>query len=446
MQLPHLRFIRRPAGPVLAHQSGNRGGMIKVNTRASKGLYRILPMPAGDATGYLSPTAQSAVTSSAGDNNGFQTSPTNAFSDNGVFAVDTDSGNGTSTSCTSTAKDKHLYRDYNLSIPSGSTINGIQVRLDAKADATTGAPKMCVQLSWNGGTSWTTAKQTTTLTTSEATYSLGGATDTWGRTWTTSNFTNANFRVRIIDVASNTSRDFSLDWAAVQVNYTLPTPTYTPTITNTPTHTPTPTDTPTPTATPTPILEPPGDGTGLAGEYFNNFDVSGAPHHSRLDPEVNFDWGDNSPAPGIIDVDFSARWTGQVQARSSEEYIFSVYADDGVRLWIDGWLYVDDWGAPVYTWQDTPALSLTRGQKHDVKIEFYDNGGGAQAYLRWRTVSETIPWETVPTSQLFLPAGGLPPTATPTPTPTNTPTPTATPTTAPVSSTTATPNSTPVIR
>jgi hypothetical protein len=82
--------------------------------------------------------------------------------------------------------------------------------------SSTGAPKICVQLSWNGGTSWTTAKQTTTLTTSEATYTLGGAADTWGRTWTTSNFTNANFRVRIIDVASNTSRDFSLDWAAVQ--------------------------------------------------------------------------------------------------------------------------------------------------------------------------------------------------------------------------------------
>jgi hypothetical protein len=62
--------------------------------------------------------------------------------------------------------------------------------------------------------------------------------------------------------------------------------------------------------------------------------VSGAAHHSRLDPEVNFDWGDNSPAPGIIDVDFSARWTGQVQARPSEDFIFSVYAarDDDVYV------------------------------------------------------------------------------------------------------------------
>ena len=77
-----------------------------------------------------------------------------------------------------------------------------------------------MQVSWDGGTSWTAAKSTSTLTTSEATYLLGGAADTWGRTWASANFDNTNFRVRITDVASNTSRDFSLDWIAVQVTYT----------------------------------------------------------------------------------------------------------------------------------------------------------------------------------------------------------------------------------
>jgi len=100
-----------------------------------------------------------------------------------------------------------------------TTINGIEVRLDARADRTTGAPRMCVQLSWDGGTTWTAAKTSANLTTSEATYTLGGAADTWGRTWTSTNFSNANFRVQIIKVASNTSRDFSLDWVAVQVTY-----------------------------------------------------------------------------------------------------------------------------------------------------------------------------------------------------------------------------------
>lgn len=47
-----------------------------------------------------------------------------------------------------------------------------------------------------------------------------GAADTWGRTWASGDFSNANFRVRITDVASSTSRDFSLDWVGVQVSYT----------------------------------------------------------------------------------------------------------------------------------------------------------------------------------------------------------------------------------
>lgn len=168
-------------------------------------------------TGWLSPTANAAVTTSSGDNNGFQTNPANANSDNATFAVDTNSGSGTSTSCTSTAKDRHLYRDY--TVTASGAIQGIEVRLDARVDATNGSPRMCVQLSWDGGVTWTATKQTTTLTTSEATYILGGAADTWGRAWTTANLTNANFRVRIINVASNTSRDFSLDWVAVRVTY-----------------------------------------------------------------------------------------------------------------------------------------------------------------------------------------------------------------------------------
>jgi subtilisin family serine protease len=170
------------------------------------------------STGYLAPSAQAAQTSSAGDNNGYQTNPLNAFANDSIFAIDTNSGTNNNTSCTNNGKDKHHFYNHNFNIPSG-TILGIQVRLDARVDATSGSPRICVQLSWNGGSSWTTAKQTGTLTTGEATYTLGGTSDTWGRAWALSNFTNTNFRVRVIDVASSTARDFSLDYIAVNVTY-----------------------------------------------------------------------------------------------------------------------------------------------------------------------------------------------------------------------------------
>ena len=168
---------------------------------------------------FNSPSADAPETTNAGDNNGFQSNPTYAYINDGSFAVDTNSGSNTGTNCTGTDKDKHRFYNYDFSVPSGATVNGIETDLVAKADSTTGTPKMCVQLSWDGGTTWTAAKTSNNLTTSSATYVLGGSADTWGRTWTDTNFSNTNFRVRIINVASNTSRDFSLDWVGVKVYY-----------------------------------------------------------------------------------------------------------------------------------------------------------------------------------------------------------------------------------
>jgi|GEM_PF-122556 len=220
-------------------------------------------------TGYRSPTAQAA--GPGGDGNGFESNPANAFADDSVFAVDSLSGTTGSMACNSTGRDKQDYFNYGFSIPGGSTINGLEVRLDAKVDTPSNeTPAICVQLSTDGGATWTTTKQTPTLTTGEVTYLLGNATDLWGRTWTTGDFADANFRVRLITVAFSSQRIFSLDWAAVKVYYTSsgPTPTNTaipptntptstntpipPTATNTPlgpTNTPTNTNTPGPTAT-----------------------------------------------------------------------------------------------------------------------------------------------------------------------------------------------------
>ena len=167
------------------------------------------------AGAFNNPSANSA--DSGGDGNGFQTNPTNAYLNDGTFAVDSSSGNGNSVNCTGADKDKHRFYDYGFTVPSGTTINGIAVNLAAKVDSTTGTPKMCVQLSWDGGTTWTAAQTTSALTTSEATYALGGSADTWGHSWSTTDITDTNFRLRVIDIASNTSRSFSLDWVGARV-------------------------------------------------------------------------------------------------------------------------------------------------------------------------------------------------------------------------------------
>jgi endo-1,4-beta-xylanase len=224
--------------------------------------------PGSNNTGWVSPSNQASQ--SGGDGNGFESAVTGAFADGGTIASDNNSGTGTSTSCTSTSKDRHAYFNYPISIPSGSMITGIEVRTDARVDSTSNAPHFCVQLSWNNGTSWTTMKTGPNLVTTERTDIFGSASDIWGRTWNTSELTSTNFRVRIVSVASSTSRDFFLDWVPVRVFYTgggvTNTPTATATRTNTPTITPTGI-TNTPTRTNTPTITPTGGTSTLKLQY-----------------------------------------------------------------------------------------------------------------------------------------------------------------------------------
>jgi len=180
--------------------------------------------PAYD-TGLRNCTAQAAVPNpNNGDGDGFQTNPTYACANDSNRALDTNSGTTTSTGCGDTTKDRHIYYNYGISVPGGNEVKGIEVRLDARVDSTssTTVRRMCVQLSWDGGTTWTTAQQTSNLGSSEQTFTLGGNGETWGRTWALSELSDANFRVRITNVANNLSRDFYLDWAAVRVYYGPP--------------------------------------------------------------------------------------------------------------------------------------------------------------------------------------------------------------------------------
>jgi hypothetical protein len=82
---------------------------------------------------------------------------------------------------------------------------------------------MCVQLSWNGGASWTSGgsgiKTTGQLTATETTYVLGGTDDEWGENWNVNELSNANLRIRVTNVSNDTSGDFFLDWVAVNVYY-----------------------------------------------------------------------------------------------------------------------------------------------------------------------------------------------------------------------------------
>jgi fibronectin type 3 domain-containing protein len=151
-----------------------------------------------------------------------------------------------------------------------------------------------------------------------------------------------------------------------------------------------------------------GTGTGLQGQYFNNRTLTAPALVTRVDPLVNFDWGSGSPAAGIGVDNFSVRWIGRVMPRYSEPYTFITTSDDGIRLWVNNVLLVDNWTDHAPT-ENTGLINLIAGQNYDIKIEFYENGGGAVSKLEWQSPSQTR--EPVATSQLYPPGTGQPPAA-----------------------------------
>jgi hypothetical protein len=153
-------------------------------------------------------------------------------------------------------------------------------------------------------------------------------------------------------------------------------------------------------ATPPP---PPGGGTGLRAEYYDDMTLS----HlvlTRTDATVEFDWGSGSPDPSLPADHFSARWTGQVLPQYGETYTFFTASDDGVRLWVDGQLVIDHWDdhGPA---EDSGSIALIAGQAVDLRMEYYENGGGALAKLLWSSSSQAK--GPIPSSQMLPATGSL---------------------------------------
>jgi hypothetical protein len=153
-------------------------------------------------------------------------------------------------------------------------------------------------------------------------------------------------------------------------------PTPTPSSSPTPSPTPSPTDTPTPSPTPIP--------NGFVAQYFANQTLSGTPKITRVDSSINFNWGYGSPDSSIPVDHFSARWT-RTATFSQGTYQFTVTGDDGVRLFIDNKIVIDQWRVQAPTTYVT-IQTLSQGI-HQIKLEYYENAGGAVAKLSYQQVS-----------------------------------------------------------
>jgi hypothetical protein len=148
-----------------------------------------------------------------------------------------------------------------------------------------------------------------------------------------------------------------------------------------------------------------GDGSGLKGEYYlgRNFEQF---QFTRADKNLDLFWGsDRSPSPRLpIGADWSCRWTGRIQPRYSEVYTIYAVADDGVRVWVDHKLIIDDWTLhPLLEYSGR--VRLEAGKQYDIRVDYFESGGPpASVGVYWESQSQKK--EFIPEECLYYPLAG----------------------------------------
>ena len=123
------------------------------------------------------------------------------------------------------------------------------------------------------------------------------------------------------------------------------------------------------------------------GQYYSNRSLSGRPAWTRQDASINFDWGAGAPAPGLPSDNFSVRWTGTF-AFQAGTYRFTATSDDGIRVYVDQRVIIDEWHDHAARSYSTDLVLA--GGPHEIVVEYYEHGGAAVAQLEWMLLSTEL--------------------------------------------------------
>ena len=130
-------------------------------------------------------------------------------------------------------------------------------------------------------------------------------------------------------------------------------------------------------------------GSGLLAQYFNSKNnFTGTPALTRVDSQINFDWGLGSPDAKINSDNFSVRWTGYVQAPKTGLYTFYGNTNEGVKLSVDGKVLINDLTDNLFgsVERTSTTIQLNAGQSYALQMDYYESTGFAASTLSWSAV------------------------------------------------------------
>ena len=132
-----------------------------------------------------------------------------------------------------------------------------------------------------------------------------------------------------------------------------------------------------------------GNKNGLNAEYYKNQNLDGAPGRVLVDKMINFSWDWKAPYEDFPQDNFSVRWTGYIKVDKTGRYTLDVASDDGIRLYIDDKLVINDWTDHALV-TNSYTTELKAGRFYKIKLEYYENGGGAIVKFGWRKPNDEL--------------------------------------------------------
>lgn len=121
-------------------------------------------------------------------------------------------------------------------------------------------------------------------------------------------------------------------------------------------------------------------------EYWNNSMLAGQPLVTGADAAIDFNWGQGSPNAKMGADNFSARWMRYLSLDAGT-YRFTARSDDGVRVYVDDVLIIDQWNdhaAQTFSVEE----DVSTGH-HLVRVEYYERSGLAEIAFNWERVSQS---------------------------------------------------------
>ena len=125
---------------------------------------------------------------------------------------------------------------------------------------------------------------------------------------------------------------------------------------------------------------------GFTAEYYRNTNLSGEPYLTRVDPTIDFDWGDGSPANGIPSDNYSIRWTATFTNKAELPVRLATLSDDGIRVSVDGKWIINNWADLDSILTENTAFQIEPGQTCEIVVEYYESAWQAKAHLYYAPV------------------------------------------------------------